>query len=41
MKTATEKRIEFRNALKSGKILVTPGVGDALTAKIAEKAGIR
>lgn len=41
MKTATEKRIKFRNALKSGKILVTPGVGDALTAKIAEKAGIR
>lgn len=41
MKTATEKRIEFRNALKSGKILVVPGVGDALTAKIAEKAGIR
>ena len=41
MKTATEKRIEFRNALKSGKILVVPGIGDALTAKIAEKAGIR
>lgn len=41
MKTATEKRIEFRKALKSGKILVVPGVGDALTAKIAEKAGIR
>ena len=40
MKTATEKRIQFREDLKSGKILITPGVGDALTAKVAEKSGI-
>lgn len=40
MKTATEKRIAFRNNLKSGKIMIAPGVGDALGAKIAEMAGI-
>ena len=40
MKTATEKRIAFRNNLKSGKIMITPGVGDALGAKIAELSGI-
>lgn len=27
MKTATEKRIDFRNNLKSHKIMVTPGWG--------------
>lgn len=40
MKTATEKRIDFRNNLKSHKIMVTPGVGDALAARIAELAGM-
>lgn len=40
MKTAAEKRIIFRENLKSGKIMIAPGVGDALTAKIAERAGI-
>lgn len=40
MKTATEKRIAFRNNLKSGEIMIAPGVGDALGAKIAEMAGI-
>ncbi len=40
MRTATEKRIEFRNNLKSGHIMIAPGVGDALAAKIAEKAGL-
>ena len=36
MKTATEKRIAFRENLKSGHIMIAPGVGDALGAKIAE-----
>ena len=40
MKTATEKRIAFRENLKSGHIMIAPGVGDALGAKIAEMAGI-
>lgn len=40
MKTATEKRIQFRENLKSGKIMIAPGVGDALTAKIAQMAGL-
>ena len=41
MKTATEKRIAFRNMLKSGEIIVAPGIGDALSAKIAAYAGIK
>ena len=41
MKTATEKRIAFRENLKSGHIMIAPGVGDALGAKIAEMAGIQ
>ena len=32
MKTATEKRIAFRENLKSGHIMIAPGVGDALGA---------
>ena len=41
MKTATDKRIAFRNMLKSGEIIVAPGIGDALSAKIAAYAGIK
>lgn len=40
MKTAQEKRIDFRNHLKSGKIMIAPGIYDALSAKIAQEAGI-
>ena len=40
MTTANEKRIAFRENLKSGHIMIVPGIGDALSAKIAEKAGI-
>ena len=41
MKTATQKRKDLRALLSAGKITVVPGVGDALTAKIAQVAGIR
>ena len=41
MKTATEKRIAFRENLKSGHIMIAPGVGDALGAKIAEMRASR
>lgn len=40
MKTAAETRILFRENLKSGKIMIAPGVGDALAAKIAQRAGM-
>ena len=33
MKTATEKRIAFRENLKSGHIMIAPGVGDALAPR--------
>ena len=41
MKTATQKRKDLRAMLSAGNILCVPGVGDALTAKIAQMAGIR
>ena len=41
MKTATQKRQDFRALLSGGEILCVPGIGDALTAKIAQMAGIR
>lgn len=40
MKTAEQKRIDFRANLASGKIMITPSVYDALSAKIAQEAGI-
>lgn len=39
MKTAEQKRLDFRKRLASGKIMITPSVYDALSAKIAEEAG--
>ena len=41
MKTATQKRKDLRAMLSAGNILCVPGVGDALTAKIAQMAGIQ
>ena len=41
MKTATQKRKDLRTMLSAGNILCVPGVGDALTAKIAQMAGIQ
>lgn len=40
MKTAHQKRLDFRARLKSKKIMITPGIYDALSAKIAQEAGI-
>ena len=40
MKTAHEKRLAFRARLKSKKIMITPGIYDALSAKIAQASGI-
>ena len=41
MKTATQKRQELRALLSGGSIVIVPGIGDALSAKIAQMAGIR
>ena len=41
MKTATQKRKELRKLLSGENIVCVPGVGDALTAKVAQAAGIR
>ena len=41
MKTATQKRKELRKLLSGKNIICVPGVGDALTAKVAQAAGIR
>ena len=41
MKTATQKRKELRKLLSGENIVCVPGVGDALTAKVAQTAGIR
>ncbi len=42
MKTAAQKRIDFRNMLKEEKeCFVTPCVYDALSGKLAQEAGIR
>ena len=41
MKTATQKRQDLRALLSSGNIVLAPGVGDALAAKIAQMAGIQ
>ena len=40
MKTAHQKRLDFRARLKSKKIMIVPGIYDALSAKIAQEAGI-
>lgn len=40
MKTAHEKRLEFRSNLKNGKFMLAPGIYDALSAKIAQEAGM-
>ena len=41
MKTATQKRKGLRKLLSGKNIICVPGVGDALTAKVAQAAGIR
>ena len=41
MKTATEKRKDLRMLLSGKEIVLAPGVGDALAAKIAQVAGIQ
>lgn len=40
MKTPEQKRKDFKEKLASGKIMITPSVYDALSAKIAQEAGI-
>lgn len=40
MKTAEQKRKDFRAQLASGKIMIAPSVYDALSAKIAQEAGM-
>ena len=40
MKTAHQKRLDFRARLKSKKIMIVPGIYEALSAKIAQEAGI-
>ena len=40
MKTAHQKRLDFRARLKSKKIMIVPGIYDALSAQIAQEAGI-
>jgi methylisocitrate lyase len=39
MTTAHEKRILFKNNLKTGKFMIAPGIYDALSAKIAQDSG--
>lgn len=39
-KTAVQKRLDFKNRLASGKIMIAPGIYDALSAKIAQEAGM-
>lgn len=39
-KTAAEKRKQFRDQMNSGKIMIAPSVYDALSAKLAEAAGM-
>ncbi|MBS6157445.1 MAG: isocitrate lyase/PEP mutase family protein, partial [Sutterella sp.] len=40
MKTAEEKRLEFRRNLETGTFMIAPGIYDALSAKIAEASGL-
>ena len=40
MKTAEEKRLEFRRNLETGTFMNAPGIYDALSAKIAEASGL-
>lgn len=40
MKTAHDKRKAFRENLRSGRFMIAPGIYDALSAKVAEAAGL-
>ena len=40
MKTANEKRKAFRENLRSGRFMIAPGIYDALSAKVAQAAGL-
>lgn len=40
MTTAHQKRLAFRENLASGKFMIAPGIYDALSAKIAQSAGL-
>ena len=40
MKTAHQKRLDFRANLTNGRFMIAPGIYDALSAKIAQDAGL-
>lgn len=40
MTSAHDKRLQFRSNLKNGRFMTAPGIYDALSAKIAQEAGV-